>query len=326
MTVKKQPDGRYLVMVRPHGRAGKNIRRIVNTKSEGVRLERELLSMSSADLDGSKLSDLVSYWYDHFGINLKDGLARKGKLSNIVSALGDCTYRAFSSSRYISYRTDRLASGISKNTCNHDLAYLKTVFNKLVKVGVLSENKLVAVSPLKFEQVDFSYLTLYEVKKLLVWCRRSRNESLFPVVITCLSTGARWGEIESLRFSQLDNGGIRLTKTKSLKPRTVPLDSGLYDYLLSRKTYSVYERVFANCYDAFANAIKNARISLPRGQLTHVLRHTFASHYVIQKGSIFDLQKILGHSDPRVTMRYAHLARDHLQDAVTLNPIAQISG
>jgi len=34
------------------------------------------------------------------------------------------------------------------------------------------------------------------------------------------------------------------------------------------------------------------------------------------------LQRILGHSDIRVTMRYAHFAPDHLEDAIKLNPIA----
>nr|WP_244157986.1 hypothetical protein [Pseudomonas guguanensis] len=32
------------------------------------------------------------------------------------------------------------------------------------------------------------------------------------------------------------------------------------------------------------------------------------------------LQKILGHSSLAMTMRYAHLAPDHLQDAVRLGP------
>ncbi len=44
----------------------------------------------------------------------------------------------------------------------------------------------------------------------------------------------------------------------------------------------------------------------------HAMRHTFASHYVMQGGNILALQKILGHSDVKVTMIYAHLAPDFL--------------
>jgi hypothetical protein len=42
----------------------------------------------------------------------------------------------------------------------------------------------------------------------------------------------------------------------------------------------------------------------------HDLRHTFASHWVMTGGSIFKLQKVLGHKSVQMTMRYAHLAPD----------------
>jgi site-specific recombinase XerD len=39
------------------------------------------------------------------------------------------------------------------------------------------------------------------------------------------------------------------------------------------------------------------------GQLTHILRHTFASHYMMAGGDILSLQRILGHSSITMTMR-----------------------
>lgn len=39
-------------------------------------------------------------------------------------------------------------------------------------------------------------------------------------------------------------------------------------------------------------------------------------------GNIMVLQRILGHSDIRVTMRYAHFAPDHLEDAIHCNPLS----
>ncbi len=62
-------------------------------------------------------------------------------------------------------------------------------------------------------------------------------------------------------------------------------------------------------------------LELPSGQLTHVLRHTFASHFMMNGGNILVLQKILGHADITMTMRYAHFAPSHLEDAVRLNPL-----
>ena len=44
----------------------------------------------------------------------------------------------------------------------------------------------------------------------------------------------------------------------------------------------------------------------------HDLRHTYASHFMMAGGSILTLQKLLGHHDVKVTMKYAHLARDFM--------------
>ncbi|WP_269901427.1 tyrosine-type recombinase/integrase [Paenalcaligenes faecalis] len=59
--------------------------------------------------------------------------------------------------------------------------------------------------------------------------------------------------------------------------------------------------------------------------MTHVLRHTFASHFMMNGGNVLTLQRILGHSTVTITMRYAHLAPDHLQEARALNPLAGLT-
>ncbi|PAU77751.1 hypothetical protein CK501_14955 [Halovibrio salipaludis] len=67
--------------------------------------------------------------------------------------------------------------------------------------------------------------------------------------------------------------------------------------------------------------MRRAGIELPQGQLTHICRHTYASHFVMNGGDILTLQRILGHSDIKLTMRYAHLSPDHLRSAIAYAPI-----
>ena len=45
----------------------------------------------------------------------------------------------------------------------------------------------------------------------------------------------------------------------------------------------------------------------------HDLRHSFASWFVMRGGSLQALQTILGHAEIKMTLRYAHLAPDHLR-------------
>jgi len=73
---------------------------------------------------------------------------------------------------------------------------------------------------------------------------------------------------------------------------------------------------------AFRSAYERCGFQAP-GQLTHILHHTFASHYVMGGGDILSLQRILGHSSITMTMRYAHLSPDHLESALRLSPLVQ---
>ncbi|WP_392339709.1 tyrosine-type recombinase/integrase [Moritella marina] len=50
---------------------------------------------------------------------------------------------------------------------------------------------------------------------------------------------------------------------------------------------------------------------LPEGQMSHVLRHTFASHVMMNSGNILVLQQILGHAPIDDRMKYSHLPPEH---------------
>ena len=65
---------------------------------------------------------------------------------------------------------------------------------------------------------------------------------------------------------------------------------------------------------AFKTALRKAGISDFR---FHDLRHTFASHLVMNGVNIRTVQQLLGHKDIKMTMRYSHLSRDFVQEAVS---------
>ena len=53
-----------------------------------------------------------------------------------------------------------------------------------------------------------------------------------------------------------------------------------------------------------------------KGVTFHTLRHTFASHAVMNGVDLFTVGKLLGHKTIQQTQRYAHLAPDHMRSAV----------
>ena len=56
-----------------------------------------------------------------------------------------------------------------------------------------------------------------------------------------------------------------------------------------------------------------------------MLRQSFSSHFMMGGGDIVTLQRILGHSDIKTTMRYSHLSPEHLASALSLSPLAQLN-
>ncbi|WP_158663246.1 tyrosine-type recombinase/integrase, partial [Escherichia coli] len=74
-------------------------------------------------------------------------------------------------------------------------------------------------------------------------------------------------------------------------------------------------------YPLVREVIRTVASDVRDGQAVHALRHTFASHFMMNGGNILTLQKILGRAKIQTTMIYAHLAPDYLQDAVRFNPL-----
>ncbi|MDR0250759.1 MAG: tyrosine-type recombinase/integrase [Burkholderiales bacterium] len=226
------------------------------------------------------------------------------------------------------YRTQRIEGGVNKRTLNHELTYLKAMFNELARLGHWSrENPVSKVRAYKIQEAEFSYLTPNEINRLFDSLELSRNPHVGLITEICLSTGARWSEAEGLTISRVKNESVLYTKTKTGKARSIPISVALQKKIYAHHSlYGDGEKIFGSAFSAFREAIERAEIILPAGQLTHVLRHTFASHFMQSSGNILILQRILGHQNITMTMRYAHLAPDHLEEATRLNPLANRSG
>jgi integrase len=333
MTIKQVKTG-WQVNIQPGGRSGKRVKKTFPTKSEAIAWERhvqakvqEIPEWIPPKKDARRLSDLVNIWHQHHGAGLKDGDGRKRILIAMCVAMNDPRADLFTPDQFAQYRMERLDSGISANTVNREQAYLRAVFNETIRLGHWKKsNPLDTLRAFKIDERELSYLEREQIATLLEQLKKSRNTHVSLVAKVCLATGARWGEAESLRSSQIRNGQIQFVKTKSSKPRAVPITETLENALKAHyEAAGDGERLFASAYSAFREALIQAKLKLADGQLTHILRHSFASHFMMNGGNILALQKVLGHHSLTMTMRYAHLSPEHLQETRHLNPLAQLN-
>lgn len=271
---------------------------------------------------------MVGQWFDEHGVTLDDGEKRKGAMLFACESMGDPLAHELDATMFSIYRKKRLSGEIARiervkkispRTMNLELAYFRAVFNELKRLGHWKmDNPLANVRPFKSEEAELAYLEQEELRRLLNECLRSRNESTYWVASLCLVTGARWDEAESVTTKQIRNLKVSFFKTKGNRNRTVPISDTFYESLPKPERPGTY---FKPCYSAFRKAVERADLNLPDGQLSHVLRHTFASHFMMNGVNILVLKEILGHTDIKMTMRYAHFSPSHLEDAIRLNPL-----
>jgi len=324
MAIEQLPDGRWKVDVEPI--KGKRFRKTCKTKGEAQRFEAtcrakviENREWSPSTADTRRLTGLIESWYDLHGHSLRDGLRRRHKLDALAKRLRDPIASRIDPQAYAHDRRVRLEAGASPKTLNNELGYLRSVYNELRGLGVIKyENPLALVKPLKIQERELSWLTNPQIAELLDSIRTGcDNPHVEPVVLICLATGARWSEAEKLKATSVRNGVITFSGTKSGKVRSVPISAELEKRLAK---HWKQHGPFMHTITSFRRALARTTIRLPKGQAAHALRHTFASHFIQNGGNILTLQKILGHSSLAMTMRYAHLAPDHLQDAVRFGP------
>ncbi len=326
MSVTKLKTGKWRVQVDRKGIP--RTRRTFDVKEEAEQFERDYLArhtVKTANEDPRTLKDLVDLWFKYHGINLADGERRKTCLIDLATALGNPVACQLSAEQFVEFRYTKLQTQLTNKTFNNHHGYLSAMFNKLRKLRVINyENPIAEVEFIKIQERQLSYLSVDQIKLLLETIKTGcKNESTWYVAQLCLRTGARWGEAEQLKMKQLHNNRVTYEFTKSKRTRTIPIEESFYNRLLEFAAYkNPDDRIFTNCIGSFRRAVARSGIELPKGQCSHILRHSFASHFIMNGGNILTLQKILGHADITMTMRYAHLAPDHLMDAITLNPIA----
>lgn len=323
MTIKKDSSGKWLVDLRPSGRNGKRYRKQFTTKAEALAYEKHLLATHhnkewlGLPEDRRKLSEIIDLWWKKSGQFKRSAQNYRKKVLLVCDELGDPSANKITANLISDWQLARLEKGHTNNTIRRLLSCLSNVFTVLIESGdYVGEHPLKKVKKPSENKTFMSFLTTSQIDILLDAVKH--DDEVKKAVDICLSTGSRWRETIMLNANNLTPYKIQFTETKTGRPRAVPISKELYEEIYPTHGRALFS---GDPVQRLYKIMNQLELDIPKGQKAHILRHTFASHFMINGGNILQLQKILGHSSITQTMTYAHLSPEHLIDAIKLNPL-----
>jgi integrase len=248
----------------------------------------------------------------------------------------------------VSKQTDK---PVQRTTAAREFAGLRSTLSKAVDWGVLKENAIKGmrikdtqsrkiVRNLSPDEETRLRAALKRRDGFMIAARESGNrwrqefdkplyptlpahgygDHLTPVVMIAMNTGLRRGELMSLNWSDIDFGKkiltVRRERAKNGNQRHIPLNAEATKVLTQwRSQESGEDQVFRinDPKKAWSGVLEAAAIKEFR---FHDLRHHFASRLVMLGVDLNTVRELLGHADLTMTLRYAHLAPEHLAAAV----------
>ncbi len=304
-------------------------------------------------------------------------------LQRIIATLHVESVRNVSIEAVDRYRLRRRRSGTSVATINKETAVLRAAINWAVEHRHARGNPLLGLRPLRYGEADRKLrrraLTDDELERLMAAARESdrvsgerklavrtigggTKGSVFetrlrvprvpqaPLWIAFLETGARWTELTSVRWADLDDRAatltLRATTTKNGRSRTIPLRRWVVDELVALRVvhHGVRQRIPTSNDLVFLtpeghpwtphrrNALAMLRTLLAAADIKatdargrqvdlHALRYTYGTRLARANVELAKAQKLLGHSDPKLTANvYVDLEVEDLRSSVDALP------
>lgn len=271
----------------------------------------------------------IDHYLPHARINKRSWRTDEAILRNhLLPALGHLLLDAVQVRDVRALQHDFVLEGAAAATVNRRLVLLGYLYTCAARWGLVEEgvNPVRRVEPLPDHGARERFLSTQETRRLLAELAAEPNRGVANLALLLLYTGARRSEIACARWQDVDleRGLLRVPLAKSGKARHIVLSAPALACIRSLPRHPGCDLLLPNprtgrpLVGVFAvwQRLRD-RAGLP-GLRLHDLRHSYASFLVNAGRSLYEVQQLLGHANPRTTMRYAHLSQATLQDAANV--------
>ncbi|MCV9888775.1 tyrosine-type recombinase/integrase [Metabacillus halosaccharovorans] len=222
----------------------------------------------------------------------------------------------------------RKSKGNNPVTINTKIKNLKAFFNYMVNSDVINEkrNPMLKIEKIKTD-TKIEVFSDNHIKQMLGYYRKlkGREHSFYAyrdhtIILTLLGSGMRLGELCNLKWNEIDLiSGTIIVFGKNRTQASIPITDKLVKELAEYKVFCQQhfpepsEYVFINrenkpmTTDAVKNVFKRLKAIMNFKDVrlsAHTFRHTFAHRFLMNGGDVFTLQKMLRHSNLKMTEKY----------------------
>ncbi|HWA18974.1 MAG TPA: tyrosine-type recombinase/integrase [Devosia sp.] len=210
---------------------------------------------------------------------------------------------------------------------NYVVAVIKALFGFAERVGLRAQGTNPAKGLEMYREIARDrYMSPKEIVAAAELIARAEEKgTIGPHVAAglklCLFTGCRSGEATALEWSHVDLAKkiARLPDSKANRPRIIHLNGPAVEMLKALPRLGKYV-VAGAIKDQPARNLTGAWIGIRKktaleGVRLHDFRHSFASAAAAKGLSLPMIGKLLGHTVPATTARYAHLHQDPVAEA-----------
>ncbi|MDI6766027.1 MAG: tyrosine-type recombinase/integrase [Bacteroidota bacterium] len=331
MFLSKRSNGIYYLWYIDEGGKKQKISTGCKLKSNALKFLRDFKENEMKRRTFLKLKTLNEFYIDYQEYSksvhtIKTQKSIENAFREFIRIVGDVRLDKIGVREIESFLAQKKAEA-SEWTARKYYIHLASAFETAIRWNYISTNPFKKVQKPKTKEVQPLFLTKEEMKSLLNIIDDVQLKNLYLVAVF---TGLRLGELLNLQWSDIDFvlrvihvRNSETFTTKSRKNRSIPMNDQLYEALAMMKETAGSELVFhSNGKRLSAERVSKTfkvyvrRLGLNDKLHFHSLRHTLASWLVQDGVNIYEVQKLLGHSNISVTQVYSHLQPETLHSTV----------
>ena len=270
-----------------------------------TRLRRELWERSALGRsEEPSLAAAVELWLQGTEPGRKDATSPRANAIHMAPYIGARTLREIGDAADAAIA--EWSEDLAPATINRRLDVLRAAARYAWKKGWCADNLSARVPRLREENARQVYLDRQQIDRLAAKAPDAQTKA---AIVLSAYTGLRVSELLALPAQKKGATALLVTHSKTGRPRQVPVHARARPYVKALTIGMPYRELIGRFWQAREAA------GMPHVRW-HDLRHTTASLLINAGVDLFTVGRILGHTSPATTARYAHLADAALHRAM----------